>query len=432
MKISIISDLHLNISLYKSCPDKEIPDLSFRVVDFMKAFKYMVNENINVIKPDLIVIAGDVYDTFDPSNSVRAFFNSQMRVLNNAKIPVLILLGNHDVCRRHSSLEPLASLELKGIKVIESPKSFLFKDNILALFPYSMEVERKDITIKDQFKNFVNELNDKRNNEEAFKGKEIIFFGHFGVKGARLNDYNEKNDELITLTTSTTTMVPVINTPVKKSYINSNDKDISLSDLDTIGANYVFLGDYHQHQVLGTKKCIAMYTGSIEKSDMTEIDQRKGFVVYDTEAEEIESMGKCRFIEYPNCRPMIELKGSFKDIESQLEKCNNHNGAVVKISFVGNAEELTSFSIGLDAFKRKLKAKVNPVHVYNQQKIIDDEEETAATALENEIMDKGHLESTDVLDVVGEMIKEKIKEDHEVTILENMSNEIYKEAMLNK
>jgi DNA repair exonuclease SbcCD nuclease subunit len=403
MKISTISDLHLNISLYKGVLDKLYSDLPFRTVDFMKAFEYNVDQNINVIKPDLIVIAGDVYETFDPSNIVSGFFNGQLRKLNDAKIPVIILVGNHDICRKHHALKPLAALGLKWVKVFESPSIVFFKDVVLALFPYSMEVERKLISIKDQFHSFVNELKLKIASDEKFKDKEVLFFGHFGVRGANINQYTEYLDDVTNVTTTSK-----IQTEIKRNYVNSNDKDISLEDLDTIGAKYVFLGDYHRHQVLNTKKCISMYTGSIEKSDMSEMDQKKGFILYDTDATEKGNMGKCVFIDYPHCRPMIELKGTLREIEEQFkENGKDKKGAIVKVTFIGNNDELTAFSIGFESFKKKMRDTIDPVHVYSQMKVIDDEENNAASALEQEILDRGHVQSDDVIDVVGDLIAER-------------------------
>ena len=176
-----------------------------------------------------------------------------------------------------------------------------------------------------------------------------------------------------------------------------------------------------------------MYTGSIEKSDMSELDQKKGFVVYDTEAVENGNMGKCTFVEYPNCRPMIELKGTLREMDEQFEKNGrDKKGAIVKATFIGNNDELTAFSIGFESFKKKMRDVIEPIHVYSQMKVIDEEEEAMATALEQEILDRGHVQSDDVIDVVGDLIVERIKDVNEVLALKTLAMEIYKEAMMEK
>lgn len=427
MRIAIIADCHLNKDLFKSILDKDITYLPFRTVDFMKSFKYIVSQIINEIKPDLAVIAGDVYDNFDPSNAVRAFFCGQLKELSDAKIPVIILVGNHDICRKHHALKPIGAMGLNNIKIIESPQMIKFKDHMLMLFPFSMEVERGEIEIRDQFYQFVNECKNKIKNTTEFQNKEILFFGHFGVKGATLNQYTEIFEEE-NLTSSTTT--DITNKSKRHKVINNNDKDISLSDLDEIGAAYVILGDYHQHQVLGAKKCYAMYAGSIERTDMSEIDQKKGFILYDSNSEIKSGYGKCSFIEYPNCRPMIEFRGTISDIERDFEKTSKDNkGAIVKIVFIGDGDELTAFSLGLENLKKKMKAKLDPVHMFNQQKVIDEQEKNKASSLEAEILEKGHIEADDVLDVVEDMVKEKTSLLQERKILMDMATDFYKQTM---
>jgi len=442
MQIAVISDCHLNKDLYKSVLDKDITFLPFRTVDFMKSFEYMVKKLINKVKPDLLVIAGDVYDNFDPSNAVRAFFCCKLKELSEAKIPVIILVGNHDICRKHHALKPIDAFGLKGIKVIESPRMISFKDHLLMLFPFSMEVERGEIGIKDQFNSFISEWKSDIQKIQGFSDKKVLFFGHFGVKGAALNQYettessesSESSEECETSTTSTTTQIvkkKVLTLTRRKKFLNNNANDISLADLDEIGAEYVILGDYHQHQILGTKKCHAMYTGSIERTDMSEMDQSKGFVVYDSEAEDKPGYGKCSFIEYPNCRPMLDIRGTLEEIEdkfSQIDTSKNR-GAIVKLVFNGNSEQLTSFSLGLDNFKKKLKAKIDPVYTFHSQNVIDEKEKNEASLLEAEILEHGHIEADVVLDVVEDMVSEKIKDIEERTILMKMATDFYKETM---
>ena len=420
MKISIVADLHLNKAVYKGVMDSVFPDLPFRTADFEKSLEYMVDENIEKIKPDLFVIAGDSFDTFDPSNDVRAFFNSQLRKLSEAKIPTIILVGNHDVCKRHHALRPIAKLQLKNIKIVESPQILEFRNKLLLLFPYSMEVEQGKILIRDQFKDFLKQVEGKIEEKPELGKMEKIFFGHFGVKGAIMSKYTEKVDERIT--TSTTTRA-------KKNYYNTDEGNIGIDDLDLIGADYVFLGDYHQFQVLPTKKCISIYCGSIEKTDMTEIDQKKGFVVYDDEATPNAPMGRCKFVEYPNCRPMVELKGNIKQIEDAIDKLpSGFKGAIVKISFVGNNNELMDFSLHLEEIKRKIRNNINPIHIFHEQKVIDQEEEKEAAEIECNLVEKGHIDETVVLETIKDMIKEREASEEEQDILIQMSSDIYKEA----
>ena len=425
MRIAACPDIHLNKVIFKGVMDRDIPALPFRNVDFMKAFEYVVTECINNLKPDLFVIPGDIYDNFEPSNEVRGFFSSQLSRLTEAKIPVVIIIGNHDVCKKHHGLKDIQELKLKNIVVVETPMIKVFKDTQLFFFPYSLEVEQKKKTIKEDFHDFVKTIQAQKN------GMPSIFFGHFGVKDASMNQYNDEEEEVVTDTTTTLMPSEVKKVIVSKDFRNQNPNDISCSDLDSIGADYVILGDYHKYQSLDTKKCFAMYPGSLEKNSFSESTQKKGFVLYDSEAKEEGKFGKCRFIEYPNCRPMKEFRGNLTSIRKEFIEMDysKFQNAIVKLTFTGTQNELIDFSTNMEAFKKEIREKLNPIHIYFINKADDAEMTQEASKLEQEIMDKGHLSNDDVVDVAKEMVKERITDEKEKALTIDLADEIYKETV---
>jgi DNA repair exonuclease SbcCD nuclease subunit len=375
----------------------------------MKAFEYIVDKNINEIKPDLLVIAGDVYDTHDPSNDVRAFFNRQVSKLVEGKVPVIILVGNHDICKKNHALSPLAEIRMKNVKVIEEPKFIQFRDHILLMYPYSISVERSIIGNKELFYRFAEENKKKIEESPDLKDLPVIFFGHFGVKGASLN-------------------LGVSTQGKNLNFANTSSHDISISDLDNCGADYVFLGDYHSHQVLATKKCISMYTGSIEKDDITHRDLKKGFIVYDTSIAKDPKYGQSRFVEYPGCRPMISISGSLKDIKEGIDKLDkDQEGAAVRITFSGSTKEANDYHLALENLREEVRKKIKPVHLLTEQKIVDEESEKRGKEVEQKIIETGHMTEKEVMEVIGEIIKEQVDEE-EYKILFSMAQEIRKEA----
>lgn len=427
MKIAIINDLHLNKSIYKVM-DKEIPTLPFRNVDFMRSFEWMVNQCISDIKPDLLVIGGDVYDHYNVSDCIRGFFSNQLSKLTNNKIPVIILTGNHDVLIKTHTLQDIKELNLKSVKVIDQSCIMDFKDIRLLLMPYSMDIEQKKISIRDEFRRFLKEIQDKKSDKSS------IFFGHFGVKGAVLNQYAVDGStdlkELNLETTTTTTLIENDETD-RKDFYSRRSEDIDAEWLDELGVEYVFLGDFHRHQKIDKIKTKAFYTGSIEKTDINELKQKKGFMVYDSDAEEVKDYGKSRFIEYPYCRPMMEIKGNLSELKSKFNEidCSKYQGAIVKLIFIGDKNELIDFSSGLDKLKKEISEKLNPVHLFHDQRPKRDKEEKMASEVEKEIMEKGHISNEDVLSVVKEMIIERIKDKEEQNKISELATEIYREVM---
>lgn len=408
MKISVIADCHLNKVNFSTFKDKDSGN-PYKSHDFMKAFEYMVDKNINEIKPDVLVIAGDIYDTHDPSNYVRAFFSRQVSKLVRNKIPVIILVGNHDICRKNHALSPLLEIKMNNVMVIEEPKLIKFKDHIFLLYPYSIKVERSVIKNRDLFYHFTNESKLKIKDNPEFKDLPVLFFGHFGVSGATMNSGSSSAGG-------------------KLNFVNNSSNDISVSDLDSLGVDYVFLGDYHSHQILPTKNCVSMYTGSIEKDDITHRDTKKGFVVYDTNLPKDPKYGTSRFIEYPYCRPMVSISGSLKEIRDGIEKLDSNNqGAFVKILFEGDIKEANDFHIALESLRNDIRKKVQPVHLIDAQNIIEKDKEDKGKEIEEKILETGHMTDDEVMEVVGEIIKEQVDEE-EYKIIYKMAEDIRKEA----
>jgi len=419
MKIANFADLHLNKATHGRVMDRIQVHLPFRTVDFMNAFGFGVDKCINEIKPDLVTILGDVYETFDPSNEVRAFFHSQIKKFIDNKIPVLIILGNHDICSKHHALLPLKELGLKNIKVIEEPCIVPFKDVDIMAFPYPIEVVQKKKTIREAFNDFQAII------EKRDTSRQGILLGHCGVIGAKMNEYYDTiiTDEMET--TSTTTL-----DPVAKEIVNRGVHDIYMSDLKSTGANYVFLGHFHKHQILNTPGCVSMYVGSMEKTDMSERDQEKGFVVYDTESPETETMGKCSIIKYNNCRPMIELKGNLNHMRSSIDKYHpdQYKDALIKLHFVGSKNELIDFSTGIDVIKDELNKRFNPIHIYSLQTVINPEEKHQVAIIEKEIAEHGQIDAVAILSAASDMIAERITDEEEMNATIDLAKEIQKEV----
>jgi exonuclease SbcD len=410
MKIACINDLHLNIVSYTKTFDREFTTMPFRQGDFMRALRAMTTKCVDEIKPDLVVLGGDVYDFYEPSNEIRGFFASQLERFSSADIPVIIIVGNHDVCKKHHGLKEIKELNLKNIKVFEEPKMITFKDHQLLLFPYSIKVERQMIAIRDQYREFLEECNDKRDRE-----KPALFVGHFGIKGATISEYNLKKREV----------------NVTASFVNDSSHDISLADIDMLAdldVEHVMMGDYHKHQTLPTSDCYAMYSGSIERTDFSEKDQKKGFLLYDSENEYEDGYGKCRFVEYKECRPMLELNGTLAEMRKQwldVDK-TKYQEAIVKFKFLGDKNERASFSMGRQEFSKELQEAINPIYYADEIKTVHAEQDEKVEELKKEIAEREvDLGDDDVITLLREMARERAKDEKEAKILVEMVDDYY-------
>ncbi|HSQ33272.1 MAG TPA: exonuclease subunit SbcD, partial [Peptostreptococcaceae bacterium] len=111
MKFIHTSDWHLGKHLegHSRLPEQEM---------FLEDFANTVEEK-NI---DMVIIAGDIYDTSNPpAVAEKLFYKTIKRLANNGKRPVLIIAGNHDNPERLSAASPLAHEH--GIMIMGNPKS---------------------------------------------------------------------------------------------------------------------------------------------------------------------------------------------------------------------------------------------------------------------------------------------------------------------
>ena len=86
---------------------------------FCKDFIDLVNEN----DIDMVIIAGDIYDTSNPpAQAEKLFYKTVSELSQNGKRCVLIIAGNHDNPERLSAASPLAHEQ--GIIILGMPNSY--------------------------------------------------------------------------------------------------------------------------------------------------------------------------------------------------------------------------------------------------------------------------------------------------------------------
>ncbi|MCX6665437.1 MAG: DNA repair exonuclease, partial [Euryarchaeota archaeon] len=92
MKILHIADTHLGYSAYRKVTDECINQ---REQDTYDAFKQFIDYAIQE-KPDLILHAGDLFDSVRPTNRAITFALAQIFRLSEQKIPFVVIAGNHE------------------------------------------------------------------------------------------------------------------------------------------------------------------------------------------------------------------------------------------------------------------------------------------------------------------------------------------------
>ncbi|MCA9878163.1 MAG: DNA repair exonuclease, partial [Thermomicrobiales bacterium] len=100
LRVAHLADTHLGFSGYgKADPET---GRNQRAVDFERAFVHVISDILSR-DVDLVIHAGDVFHHTRPSWHTLALFVQQMRRLEEAGIPAVVIAGNHDTPRLRTS-----------------------------------------------------------------------------------------------------------------------------------------------------------------------------------------------------------------------------------------------------------------------------------------------------------------------------------------
>jgi exonuclease SbcD len=312
-KFAHISDIHIGSYQGKI----ETGGLNSRFIDFIKTF----NESIDLIiseAVDFCLIAGDIFKSKTPSPEETNEFAKGIMRLMRAKIPTIIVLGNHDLFLADNRAHSIGVFQT----LLENEKNFMIskEPEIITLTTKSgdVQIQTMPYPIRSVLKLKKNEevvqyVEDKTNQIYELLDKKIpaIYAGHFTLSSAKLGDEKRYVDQF---------SEPVINTNIfhGKKYC------------------YVAMGHIHKHQTLMTDPPV-VYAGSNNRVDFNEADEPKGFVIVDVN----KNKAVYRFVDV-GARKFIDLKYELEndedptkiildDIEARVDQIKN---SIVRIEVI--------------------------------------------------------------------------------------------------
>lgn len=122
MKLLHFADAHIDMANYgRHDPESGLP---FRVLDFLKSLDTIVDTAIDE-KVDLVIFAGDAYKDRTPAPTFQREWGKRIMRLSAAKIPTILLIGNHDVSPsigRANALHEFDTLQVPYVHVISKPE----------------------------------------------------------------------------------------------------------------------------------------------------------------------------------------------------------------------------------------------------------------------------------------------------------------------
>ncbi|MBN1876678.1 MAG: exonuclease SbcCD subunit D [Anaerolineae bacterium] len=264
IRILHFADLHIGMENYGRL-DPET-GLNRRVVDFLDRLDDVVAYAIEH-EADLVLFAGDAFRNRTPDPTYQREFALRIRRLSEAKIPTVLLEGNHDIPvmeRRASSVAIFDTLGVPHVIVARKPEVLRIETQRgpiqIAVFPYPI---RQRLLTRDHFRGLSQEDLDRTVTEvvvgliqqmAAQVDTEIpaVLMGHFSVDSAHWGS--------------------------ERNIMVGRDVAVPLSALIDPVWDYVALGHIHQHQNLNPENTPpVVYPGSLERVDFGEEKQPKGF-----------------------------------------------------------------------------------------------------------------------------------------------------------
>ena len=234
MRILHLADTHLGYSAYRKATEAGINQREIDTYDsFVQCIDYAVKT-----KPDLVLHAGDLFDSVRPTNRAIAVALQQLLRLSKEKIPFIVISGNHETPKLRETgniftifehldhVYPIHDNRYETVSIETKKETTMIHAIPQCLTPKEFDVNFKKIAIDNKVDfNFL-----------------IAHGAVAGIKEFRMNEFNEL-------------FIPV--------------KNIQ-QDFD-----YIALGHYHMYTKLQEN---AFYAGSTERFSFSEASNQKGFL----------------------------------------------------------------------------------------------------------------------------------------------------------
>ena len=269
MRLLHFADLHLGIENYGTLDPST--GLSTRVHDFLRGFDTIVARAI-AERVDAVLFAGDAFKNRDPSPTIQREFARRIGRLAKAGIPVVLLIGNHDLpntMQRAAPTEIYQTLEVPGVYVCRQMDLLVVPTRAgplqvvtLPWLPRSVLLSRDEYRALDGAE-LDHKIAEGLSSNISALAKELdvafpaVLLAHLSLQGATVG--------------------------FEQSIMLGRDVTVDRAELHASAFDYIALGHIHKHQTVGTQPP-AVYAGSPERVDFGEEHEAKGYVMVTIEA----------------------------------------------------------------------------------------------------------------------------------------------------
>lgn len=230
MKFLHIADVHLDSPFLglSFLPSELFGQIKNAIqLSFEKAVNFAIDHDV-----DLVLLAGDTFDSIHPTPQSKIFFANQIKRLVDRQIQVVMVLGNHD----YSQIDDLLLNESPYFKIIGSNE----------------QIEQVDFMTKSQYK------------------YRVVGFSyqHNHITEDIIAKYPPKSTSIYT--------IGLAHAGMKQSSVDQNNyAPFTLNEVKNLNYDYFALGHIHLRQVLSQEPWI-VYSGNLQGRHVNEKDA-KGF-----------------------------------------------------------------------------------------------------------------------------------------------------------
>ena len=290
----------------------------------------MIADEQNV---DLVLIAGDLFDNFNPSvEAIELFYKTLKRLSRNGKRPVIAISGNHDSPSLIDAPDPLA--RECGIILIGHPKAkvtpfeltdFKISNSVEGMI--ELKLNNHDFPIRILHTAFANEIRLKEyfgeNKEDAlnqvladnWKNITDEFCDENGVNILMTHLYMNKKG------------APLLEEPDGEKPIKIGNADLIYSDTIPSQIQYTALGHLHACQNIGTKEKPVVYASSPLCYSFSEAGQTKYISIIEAQPHQQISYEK---IALKSGKSLI--RKTFDDVDKAIEWLSKNQNTLVELT----------------------------------------------------------------------------------------------------
>jgi exonuclease SbcD len=303
MKLLHFADAHIDMANYgRHDPETGLP---LRVLDFLKSLDTIVDAAISQ-RVDLVIFAGDAYKDRAPAPTFQREWGKRIMRLSQAKIPTLLLVGNHDLspaAGRAHAIQEFDTLQVPFIKVLQKPEFLTPHDlwevpvQVIAMpwitrSGFMASVESSAVDTKELFSNIESRISELVEGwiEEADKNLPLILTAHASVEGATFG--------------------------AERMVMLGSDLVLPTSLVKDARLDYVAMGHIHKPQDVNEgNHPPVIYPGSIERIDFGEAKDDKFYIIAEVER----GTSKVEWKKIEGTRRFIERRAAITSSENVTE-----------------------------------------------------------------------------------------------------------------